>query len=178
MAEDGAVLGADEAGAVGPAELLAEEAELGGAVLVAGDRALAEGDAQRTELTEAEADLDVLGAGHPGVEGTNLIEDGAAEGGVGGDRVGRLRGEGELLPAAGKAGGLALGRGVGVGVLELAADAADLGVGEGLDELRSQSVTATQSPSMKAMISPRASSMPWLRALETPRRPSRRWRTG
>ena len=30
MAEDGAVLGADEAGAVGPAELLAEEAELGG----------------------------------------------------------------------------------------------------------------------------------------------------
>ena len=135
VAEHRPVLGADQAGAVGPAELLAEEAELGGAVLVAGDRALAEGEAEGTQLVEAEPDLDVLGAGHAGVEAADLIEDGAAESGVGGDRVGRLGGEGELLPAAEQPGGLALGRGAGVGVLQLAADAADLGVGEGLDEL-------------------------------------------
>ena len=41
------------------------------------------------------------------------------------------------------------------------------GSAKGWTSFRSQSVTATQSPSMKAMISPRASSMPWLRALET-----------
>ena len=107
-------------GAVGPAELLAEEAELGGAVAVAGGRALGVGEAEAASLLEAEAELDVLGAGHVGVEGADAVEDVAAIRGVGGDRVGGVGVEGEALPVAEHAGRLALGRGRGRDVLEVA----------------------------------------------------------
>jgi hypothetical protein len=83
-------------------------------------------------LAEAEAHLDVLGAGHAGVEGAaDLVEDVGAVGGVGGDRVGRIGADGVALPGAEHAGRLALGGGGRGGVEELAGDAADFGVGEG-----------------------------------------------
>ena len=128
-------LGADQAGAVGPAELLAEEAELGGAVAVAGGGALGVGEAAAASLLEAEAELDVLGAGHVRVEGADAVDHVAAVGGVGGDRVGGVGVEGEALPVAEQAGGLALGRRRGGDVLEVAGDGADLRVLEGADQL-------------------------------------------
>ncbi len=129
------VLGGDQAGAVGPAELLAEEAALGGAVAVAGDGVLGIGHAQRAALAEAQAQLDVLGAGHAGLEGADGLEDLAAVGGVGGDRVGRVGADGVALPLAEHADGLALGDGGGRQVAQLPGDAADLGVLEGAGEL-------------------------------------------
>ena len=128
-------LRADQAGAVGPAELLAEEAELGGAVAVAGGGPLRVGEAEAASLLEAKAELDVLGAGHVGVEGADAVDDVAAVGGVGGDRIGGVGVEGEALPVAEQAGGLPLGRRRGGDVLEVAGDCADLGVLEGTDQL-------------------------------------------
>ena len=93
------------------------------------------GEPEAAALLEAEAELDVLGAGHAGVEGADSVEHVAAVGGVRGDRVGRVGGEGEALPVAEHAGGLALGRGGRGRVLEVAGDAADLGVLERADEL-------------------------------------------
>ena len=93
------------------------------------------GEAAAASLLKAEAELDVLGAGHVGVEGADPLEHVAAVGGVGGDRIGGVRVEGEALPVAEQAGRLALGGGGRRGVLEVAGDAADLGVLEGADEL-------------------------------------------
>ena len=111
VAAHGLELGADQPRSVGPAELLAEEAELGGAVAVAGGGVLGVGEAATAALLEAEAELDVLGAGHVRVEVADALEDVAAVGGVRGDRVGGIRGEGEALPVAEQAGRLALGGG-------------------------------------------------------------------
>ena len=102
---------------------------------VADDGMLGVGEAQGAALAEAEAQLDVLGAGHAGVEGADLLEDLAAVGGVGGDRVRGVGVDGVALPLAEHADGLALGeRGRGQ-VAQLAGDAADLGVVEGPGEL-------------------------------------------
>ncbi len=132
---DRVVLGGDEAGAVGPADLLAEEAALGRAVAVADHRGRAVSQAQLALLAESQAELDVLGSGHAGVEGADVLEDRSAVRRVGGDRVGRVRVDRVALPCPEHPGGLALGDRVAGGVLELARDAADLGVREGGDEL-------------------------------------------
>ena len=174
VAAHGLELGADQPRAVGPAELLAEEAALGGAVAVAGCGLLGVGEAEPAALLEAEAELDVLGAGHVRVEGADSLEDVAAVGRVGRDRVGGIGGEGEALPVAEQAGRLALGRGGRRRVLEVAADAADLGVLEGADEL-GEPLRLDQAVRVdEREISPLLSAMPRLRALETPRLASRR----
>ena len=135
VAAHGLELGADQARSVGPAELLAEETELSGAVAVAGSGVLGVGEAATAALLEAEAELDVLGAGHVRVEVADELHDVAAIGGVRRDRVGGIRGEGEPLPVTEEAGGLALRSGGRRKVPEVAADAADLGVLEGAHEL-------------------------------------------
>ena len=78
VAAHGLELGADQPGAVGPAELLAEEAELGGAVAMAGGGVLGVGETATAALLEAEAELDVLGSGHVRVEVADALEDVAA----------------------------------------------------------------------------------------------------
>ena len=93
------------------------------------------GEAAAASLLEAQAELDVLGAGHVRVEGANAVDHVAAIGGVGGDRVGGVGVEGELLPVAEQARGLALCRRRGGDVLEVAGDGADLRVLEGANQL-------------------------------------------
>ena len=168
-------LGADQAGAVGPAELLAEETELGGAVAVAGGGVLGVGEAATAALLEAEAELDVLGAGHVRVEVADALQDVAAIGGVGGDRVGGIRGEGEPLPVAEQAGGLALARRWSAGACWRSPPTLPTsGSSKGRTSSVSHWGSTRQSASTKARISPVLSAMPRLRALDTPRLGSRR----
>src|SRR5262249_40728423 len=113
---------------------------------------------------------DVLGAGHVGVEGADPVDDLAPVGGVGGDRVGRVGVEGEALPVAEEAGGLALGRGARGCVLEGAGDGADLGGFEWAGEGGAPGGAGCARGRMPPLLS----AMPRLRAGETPRSGS--WR--